>query len=449
MSEFLSKFGITIICLGIILIWAFGAGKKFKASVDEKPFGEYEQPQTASVLGVLGTFFGISIGLINFNPAPEAMQQSVINLLGGMTTAFFTSIVGMGISLYFKNYQANAQKNFNGFKEDSNIADTIKKLEKGDAEKLNVLREEFKNLHDTLNANNSRVIDELRNFGNTLAESNTKAFIDALNKTMEDFNTKMTEQFGENFKQFNIAVGRLLEWQENYKIIIDTMTQNLQMIIKGIDELRISVEQIENSAASMTESSQQIQNLILTANCYEQKLEEVLKQVQTLGETSQAAVPNMLALVKNSCEEMQSYTSQATKNINLHVNAVVDNFEEKMTPTINKINEMTHYIDFQGETTLKKISEATVQSLGAMQKLSDELHRESYKIINETNAKMNDMMKTNDENLKKSLETLGTAMLKISGKFVEDYMPLVNELKKIVEIAKQVRLPARGGGTLS
>lgn len=56
---------------------------------------------------------------------------------------------------------------------------------------------------------------------------------------------------------------------------------------------------------------------------------------------------------------------------------------------------------------------------------------------------MNQLMTTNDANLKKSLETLGRAMLKISDKFVEDYMPLVNELKKIVEIAKQVRLPAR------
>ncbi len=128
MSEFISKFGLTAISLAVIFVWAYGANKKFKAAVDKEPFGDYEQPQTASVLGVLGTFFGISIGLINFNPAPDAMQQSVINLLGGMTTAFFTSIVGMGISLYFKNYQTNAQKNFHGTKSDSTTADLISYL---------------------------------------------------------------------------------------------------------------------------------------------------------------------------------------------------------------------------------------------------------------------------------------------------------------------------------
>ncbi|MBQ6976838.1 MAG: hypothetical protein IJQ16_09870 [Selenomonadaceae bacterium] len=83
-----------------------------------------------------------------------------------------------------------------------------------------------------------------------------------------------------------------------------------------------------------------------------------------------------------------------------------------------------------------------------MQIVNEELRNESSKIISETNSKINQMMTTSDANLKKSLETLGMAMLKISDKFVEDYTPLVMELKKIVDIAKQVRLPARGGGNL-
>ena len=58
-----------------------------------------------------------------------------------MTTAFFTSIVGMGISLYFKNYQTNAQKNFHGTKSDSTTADLISYLKKADDKRLQTLRE--------------------------------------------------------------------------------------------------------------------------------------------------------------------------------------------------------------------------------------------------------------------------------------------------------------------
>ena len=99
MEDFISKYGLTLICIIAMIAWLWRANGKFKRSVEENPFGEFEQPSTASTLGVLCTFIGIAVGLFKFNPAPDAMHSSVINLLGGMTTAFITSIFGMGISL--------------------------------------------------------------------------------------------------------------------------------------------------------------------------------------------------------------------------------------------------------------------------------------------------------------------------------------------------------------
>jgi len=47
-------------------------------------------------VGVLGTFVGIFIGLQGFNP--QDIVNSVNNILVGLKTAFFTSIVGMSVS---------------------------------------------------------------------------------------------------------------------------------------------------------------------------------------------------------------------------------------------------------------------------------------------------------------------------------------------------------------
>ena len=239
MEALISKYGLTVICIIAIVAWSFGRDfPEFKRLVKENPFGDYEQPRTASVLGVLGTFIGIAIGLLTFDPAPEAMHDSVIKLLGGMTTAFVTSILGMGISLYFKYYQAKAQKNFsknNSVKPESTIADLIQYLQQADAEKSELLkkltislvgdgdstvigqmkiiksdiRDEFKQVEKILQDNNENIIRELKDFGKTLAESNSKVFIEALSDTMKDFNQKLTQQFGENFNRLNIAVGRL------------------------------------------------------------------------------------------------------------------------------------------------------------------------------------------------------------------------------------------------
>lgn len=442
MEDLISKWGLTGICIIFMLAWSFGRDfPEFKRSVKENPFGDYQQPNTASILGVLGTFIGIAVGLFNFNPAPEAMHNSVINLLGGMTTAFITSILGMGISLCFKLYQANEQKKFsrnNFVKPESTIADLIQYLQRADVEKSELLRkltislvgdgdstvigqikiiksdirDEFKQVEKILQDNNENVIRELKDFGKTLAENNTKIFIDALNETMKDFNKKLTEQFGENFNRLNTAVGRLLIWQENYKVTIERITENLQKTIKGIDAVKNSVVKIEESAASITKSSEQILNLIVTANMYEQKLQKVLSEVQTASKNTSRSIDDL------------------TKDIKY---------------AINNANNMTQSISETTNTALNKITDTTNQTIVSMKKMSEDLSNESFKITSETVSKMEKMMTENDKNFRDSLETLGKAMLQISKKFAEDYTPLANRLREIVRIAEQVRPSGRGG----
>src|SRR5262249_16134182 len=63
----------------------------------------------------------------------------------------------------------------------------------------------------------------LNDFCQKAAENNSKALMEALKDVIREFNAKITEQFGENFKQLNQAVGRTLEWQEKYREQISEM----------------------------------------------------------------------------------------------------------------------------------------------------------------------------------------------------------------------------------
>ncbi|SFV67339.1 PUTATIVE MEMBRANE PROTEIN [hydrothermal vent metagenome] len=76
---------INIIFVIIIFILGF---------IDHKT-GKDLKSQIVSV-GVLGTFVGIFIGLQAFNP--EDITNSVNDILVGLKTAFFTSIVGISVS---------------------------------------------------------------------------------------------------------------------------------------------------------------------------------------------------------------------------------------------------------------------------------------------------------------------------------------------------------------
>lgn len=96
--------GFTIFaCIVIFIAWAWAYKYVYDASDGElkKNRKWIEQlPTLISTLGVIGTFAGITIGLMGFKTGTlEELEGSIPQLLGGMKMAFFTSLFGMVGSL--------------------------------------------------------------------------------------------------------------------------------------------------------------------------------------------------------------------------------------------------------------------------------------------------------------------------------------------------------------
>ena len=116
---------ITIICLIIILaafVWAWmyimSCDKKGKL-IEQRRWIE-QLPSIVSTLGVLGTFFGITIGLIHFDT--NNLDASIPHLLDGLKTAFFTSLAGMFGSLFLSRTVSRLYDNLDKGTSDINIA---------------------------------------------------------------------------------------------------------------------------------------------------------------------------------------------------------------------------------------------------------------------------------------------------------------------------------------
>ncbi len=59
-----------------------------------------DAPTLLTSLGILGTFVGIVVGLLHFEPTD--IDTSIPNLLDGLKTAFITSLAGMGSAILLK-----------------------------------------------------------------------------------------------------------------------------------------------------------------------------------------------------------------------------------------------------------------------------------------------------------------------------------------------------------
>lgn len=65
-------------------------------------------PNVIAALGIIGTFLGIFLGLLDFNT--NDINGSIPKLLDGMKTAFFTSLIGLSLSNILKSFQSQQLK---------------------------------------------------------------------------------------------------------------------------------------------------------------------------------------------------------------------------------------------------------------------------------------------------------------------------------------------------
>ena len=415
---------ITIgLCVLMSLIGFFGYHKPFMKKIKDNPTQECDEPQAIASLGVLFTFIGISYGLIEFNSAD--IESSVPVLLGGMRTAFITSVIGMIWSMCLKYKQNNKEKEYYQQKvkvdNDATIGQLISYLQSQDekiAEKessakqyqenlLTAIQEINKSLvgdgdasvitqiqlikskiQDGFESRNSQskqeheiLIKEFQKFAETMAENNSKAFIEALNSTIRDFNEKIQEQFGENFKQLNIAVGKLLEWQDNYKNTVIEVTENQRTIFEGIEQAKTSLASMADHGNSIKTSAIALGDILMTIDSYQKELEISLKDLASIGDEAKKLVPNIKSLVEetnvgisktceNTNKELNENAVKAIGEATKYYESVGKQLEEKSTAAID---EATKYYESVGKQLEEKSSAAIDETTQYYKKIGDEV----------------------------------------------------------------------------
>lgn len=375
--------------------WYRSHKAEFDASLKKDPYEDTTLPQEMQSWGVMGTFLGITVGLISlaFNIGTGSKLDNGVNsMLTGMGTAFITSLCGMGRAFFLKRRQVEQQKVHDAaaqIETGETIADLIKYLQKTemkrDAENqslLNVMkssnqilantisasiqdmkksllgdgdytvigqmrlirsenRDEIERLRLQIQQDNVSLIQEFRDFAKTMAENNAKSFIEALTETMKDFNTKLTEQFGENFKELNVAVGRLLEWQKQYMATLEEVSRVQKEIFAGIDGVRYSMENMEVSAKGITSTASELSDIVLTAKAYNEQMKQLMQDLSSIGNEAYKTIPEIENCVNTAAGKVSDIVTLTTSEMKLNSDKAISCIEEVSAKAIEK-NSQAH-----------------------------------------------------------------------------------------------------------
>ena len=380
-------------------------------------------------MGLLGTFVGIAIALLCFDS--DDIQHSIPALLAAMRTAFITSVAGLVFSLIFKlcvlprrfvdtsiedsaldylnEISTTLSLVLNGIVDDTDysLSSQVKNMRTEMRDALNDTRQD---LHD--------IRHDLHEFVSNLAEQGTETLIKALEEVIKDFNAKINAQFGENFKRLNHAVELLVEWQENNK-------QDMQLLIELLQSTQESLRQSEVALHGMVDESKRLievaDNIRLLTESFEDNLKKLDEQYNYMYH-SLDALASLRDKASSALPEIRSALDEMTTQMRVTVDGALASSKNTV-----KIME-------------SEFESLIAQARHSAKQLADEVERSLQEIVLKQTENivrlMNESTEEIDNQQKRSIESLGSALLTISNRFAEDYTPLADKLRKVIEMAE-------------
>ena len=295
----------------------------------------------------------------------------------------------------------------------------------------------FNNFMDNSSRENSELILAFKEFSNYMLEENSKAFIEALNKTIRDFNINLVETFGSNFKQLNEAVAKLLDWQEHYKDTIELTTENQKTIFN-------SFRNIETELDNFNQKTKGINNVVselslATKEALEQnyRFNDSLEVLAQLDNQVKELLPNFIKINSNLDDNLKTF-SEETNKITDELKDFTSNLGSSLDKSKNQVNKLLEDTIKSFSTTIEKSEENNkeiVRNISEKIKtLNDELDKNIKEKINKIDNFLKEQVQKTDNALKDNLNDVIKMLGNISEKFAEDYGPLANKLREIVQL---------------
>ena len=317
-----------------------------------------QAPTMLTSLGILFTFIGISIALVNFDV--DNINNSIPLMLQGLKTAFFSSIAGLSTSILFKIYKHNLSSS--GVKSDdelkaSDFLSQMKDLNKNIIDGNKTLKDALVGDGDaSLSTQIGKLRNDFRDFADKVAEDGSQKLIEALENVIKDFNQKITEQFGENFKQLNEAVGALLKWQEEYKNQVEVLTQAFKDAQKGIEATSGSLEKIEASTARIPDQMAAMEGIFEKTNTRVEELTSGLGSLAELRVKAEESLPEIH-------NQIDSIVGDLTKAVNEQL-AGMKEYQEQQKEFSEEVGESLRESAKQTETLINQSIQEVNEKMG-------------------------------------------------------------------------------------
>ena len=411
---------------------------------------------TLTSLGILGTFLGITIALFNFDTLD--ITNSIPELLGGLKIAFISSILGLSLAIVFRYKKSKSDENGENAKDEYTAGDFFKQVSDLTKEISNGNKDIKEALVGDGDASLSTQIGKLRNdfrdFAEKVAEDGSQKLIEALEQVIKDFNQKISEQFGENFKQLNEAVGALLVWQKEHKAQVEKLTELFEETQKGIEVANQSIQSIEASTSKIPNQMKEVETVFEKTDLRMEELHGALGTLANLREKAEESLPIVEEHLNAIGDGIKTSVEKQLNTMNDSFNAMEkgnENIQSNLADLITSVADSANLLVDSAKGSQEELKGVMVNIGTDLTKSAQSLQEMQQNSANDIEAKMRQSIETATENINslvqevsnkmaeqvnQNVETLGQNLTAVSQALNESYERHAQEVNKALNQTK-------------
>lgn len=347
---------------------------------------------TFTGIGILGTFIGLTIGLAGVDTSSTgALSSSISGLLGGMSTAFVTSIFGIVSAIVFGVWHSQNMKRFgDAVSRFTDALDQVfirKSVEEILLEELAESRAQRAAMEQLSTDMAISICDHLPDVLDQLAEkmdSAMKGNLDTMLVGLSERQDKQTEQ--------------LMQISSNTSSLVSGGFDQLGDVLKkgvgqGAEELGNSLKNLSSDIASLAEGIRDILD----------------RSTKASSEANQKTLDALNEAISKMNETMEGIANKQTEETDKNIQRMTALMEEMKTTMKDIFDEMAASVKEQ-RTEIGKIAkdsaDQTKENLGAINASVKELMAE----IADQMQQMQSMMDTHEKHMQETLDQMRQAV---------------------------------------
>lgn len=377
-------YGLTAFVV-VAFLWAviYFFVQKNKDRLIEKRRWIENLPSFISSLGVLGTFAGITLGLINFNP--DNLDESIPLLLSGLKTAFFTSLTGMIGSMILSKLISSAYDKKDKGVSDINqaaglITQSVANMEKSSAQKLSDISDKFSQLSKSQDGYFTSLFKYFEEQNKTTNKLDGTLATLALAITAMKTNSDETKALLET--KLDVLNERLSIFSDNFAGISTARSQQIDGIAEKLDGINSAVD---NRLESITISVGNVEEGIATQTQAVKSMNENVAEIVEATTGTYSTQSEIIDEIKKLSPVIRDEVTEIEEKMN-ETNALLTAKFDEFSELLKKSNT---------EALVEVMKGVTMEFEKQMSALINKLIQENFEQLNQSVANMNQWQQEN------------------------------------------------------